>query len=298
MLSAEHVRARKDRDRLVLQPLSDSKRRRALEIAARLIEEAQTRAGARRDELEAAFATIEIAPTERRLAQGLIKLVEDACEFRQLEHVEPAAMRSELFLRAAKARREASLEAPFSREGVLEQTAAVVGMDAGELEESIYADLRGEQRLVRGPMLEASALIARYEQAQVQAVLLRAVEVVARVRCRSPDAYRALFHKLKFRQLLYRLERLEEGDYSIVIDGPFSLFEAVTKYGLELALTLPALEACDVLELSARVLWGKSRTPLRFEHRHACAAAAAPLPSSVRDDVRALLEEFQSLESP
>ena len=44
-------------------------------------------------------------------------------------------------------------------------------------------------------------------------MLLRAVRVVARVRCASPDAYRALFRKLKFRRLLHRITPLEDGWY-------------------------------------------------------------------------------------
>lgn len=297
-MNVEHVRARKKGDQLVLAPLRTAQRRRAVEIAEGLLAAARALPGASRDELEAAFARVQVTPSERRLAEGLKKLVEDACEFEQPTGVDPTALRSDVFLRAAEARRSAALEAPFSRDAVLEASAAAFGIDAQSIEASLYADLRGAQRLRTTPSVGAEQLIADYERAQVQAVLLRAVEVVARVRCRSPELYRALFQKLKFRQLLYRLERLPDGGYLITIDGPFSLFEAVTKYGLELALTLPALEACDELELEARVLWGKARTPLRFEHRHVSRAAGKELTPVVRDDVARLLEEFRALETP
>jgi hypothetical protein len=297
MLNVEHVRARRDQDRLVLVRLTEPKRRRAVEIAERVLAAVQETVGTSRAELEAAFARIEVAPAERRLVEGLVKLVEDASEFEQLEGVEPPVIRSELFLRAAAARRAASLEAPFDRSEVLARAGEALALTPLAIEEALYADLRSAQRLIRAPALGAAMLVQRYEQAQVQAVLLRAVEVVARVRCKSPDYYRSLFQKLKFRQLLYRLERLPSGEYSITIDGPFSLFEAVTKYGLELALTLPALEACDELELTARVLWGKSRTPLRFEHHHVSPGASRELAAPLRDDVRTLLDEFQGLGS-
>ena len=40
------------------------------------------------------------------------------------------------------------------------------------------------------------------------------------------------------------MEKLERGaGYAIDIDGPFSLFEQTTKYGLRLALALPAIMA-------------------------------------------------------
>jgi predicted nuclease of restriction endonuclease-like RecB superfamily len=127
--------------------------------------------------------------------------------------------------------------------------------------------------------------------------LLRATSVVAEVHCANQDAYRQLFQKLKFRKLLYKLERLDDGGYRISIDGPFSLFDAVVKYGLELALVLPALEACDVLELKARVLWGKKRAALNVEHRHVRRRGAVETESVLRDDVATLLAEFNALGS-
>jgi uncharacterized protein len=98
-----------------------------------------------------------------------------------------------------------------------------------------------------------------------------------------PSAYRTLFNKLKFRRLLYRIEPEDDG-YVIELDGPFSLFESVTKYGLQLALVLPQLMECDQLRLQAEIRWGKARQPLsfRFEHRSELAARGdAPLPDDV-----------------
>lgn len=52
--------------------------------------------------------------------------------------------------------------------------------------------------------------------------------------------------------------------YAITLSGPLSLFQASTKYGLALALVLPALRACAAFELEADVLWGPTRDPLVF----------------------------------
>lgn len=298
MLSPEHVLSRTSGERLLLLPLSEKRRLRALEIGAALLACAEAELGRTRDRLEAAFAAVEVTPSERRLASGLTKLIEDACIFQELDSLDSARIRSQVFARAAARRREASPLAPFFRAEVLEESARTLDMTEAGLEEALYADLRGNHRLLETPAFDARALVARYEQAQVQAVLLRAVEVLARVKCREPETYRQLFRKLKFRRLLYHLEKLPSGDYSIQIDGPYSLFEAVTKYGLELALLVPALEACDVLELSAKVLWGKSRTPLRFEYRHVSPSSAGGGGESLRDDVKDLLEQFQALETP
>jgi predicted nuclease of restriction endonuclease-like RecB superfamily len=297
MLSAEHVRVRKDKDRLILLELSAKQRTRATEIAEQLLIAAGAHVDKTRSQLSEAFTLIELRPSERRLAEGLKKLVEDAIEFEQVAVADPAVLRSEVFLRAAAARRASSLEVPFERASVLGESAAVLGLSVAELEPGLYADLRGAHRVIAPPALDAAALVAEYESSQVKALLLRAVSVVAEVRCGNPDAYRALFQKLKFRQLLFQLEPLTGGGYRVAIDGPFSLFEAVTKYGMELSFTLPALEACDVLELTAKVLWGKNRTPLRFEYRHVTTRATCAVAAEQRDDVRVLMEEFSALGS-
>jgi predicted nuclease of restriction endonuclease-like RecB superfamily len=119
--------------------------------------------------------------------------------------------------------------------------------------------------------------------------------VVADVRCATPDQYRALFQKLKFRQLLFAMSARADGGYRIEIDGPYSLFESVTKYGLELALLLPALEACDSVKLTADLRWGKKRDPLSFSLELSQASTQDTTPA--RDEVQALLDAFANNEN-
>jgi len=124
-------------------------------------------------------------------------------------------------------------------------------------------------------------------------VLLRAVRIEAEVRASRPDAYRELFRKLKFRQLLFRIEPLAGGGYRLEIDGPMSLFGATTKYGLELALSLPALLSCGQLRLKAELRWGKRREKLTFEQTYAQAPDQHDY-SGVRTEVAELLETLQA----
>jgi predicted nuclease of restriction endonuclease-like RecB superfamily len=166
----------------------------------------------------------------------------------------------------------------------LDELAREHKLDARAVEAALYADLKGAHVLASAPKTSPERLLEHYERAGVQAVLLRAAHVSAIVTCSSAAACRELFRALKFRRLLHRIERLEDGRYRIEIDGPFSLFESVTKYGLQLALVLPALEACDKLELSAKLRWGKLREPLEFRYVSARAesAQAARLPDDVQ----------------
>ena len=257
---------------------------------------ARDHVGRTRGELAQAMAEVGAGFRQRKLFLGLSKLVEDACNFAVDSDVDPAALRSELFLTAAAERRPLEPGARFDRQGLLERMAAERASAVEQLERGLYADLRASHVLLAGPRIDAGALVLGYERAQRQAVLLRSVKLVAEVRCAAPAAYRNLFNKLKFRQLLYRIERLPAGGYRIEIDGPFSLFESVTKYGLSLALMLPALEECDSLRLSADVRWGKSREPLSFRFEsHGEGGRSAR--SQLSDDLRGLIDAFANLGS-
>lgn len=261
MLSPEHVRVRRQGKELRLLSLGGDLRRRAVELAELVIRSARASVGESRDDLHAEWSAIGVAPREKRLLSGLQKLVEDACEFEVPDGVEAADVRRDVFTHATAARKAGS----FERTKVLEEVAAARGIAVSELEAALFADLRGAQRLRSCAAGTPEALVDEYERAQVQAILLRAVRVVCDVRCASADAYKDLFHKLKFRRLMHRISELPSGGYRLEIDGPFSLFQSVAKYGLELALMLPALEACDSLELLAEVRWGE-RGMLEFRH--------------------------------
>ena len=127
----------------------------------------------------------------------------------------------------------------------------------------------------------------------MQAVLLRAVKISARIQCGTAAGYRDIFRKLKFRRLLFQIQRESDGGYRVDIDGPFSLFESVTKYGLQLALMLPSLLAADRLTLEAQLRWGKARAPVSFRLEQHGAAADDAQPH-LPDEVSALLDAFAS----
>ena len=294
MLSPDHVRARRRGNELKVQGLDAAGRERAVALARVLIELAREGLGRTRDELEEAWSSVEVAPRERRLLAGLAKLVEDGCDFEANEALDPGELRKEVFLLSAE-RHKSELE--FDRDAVLAEVAARHGLEASALEAALYADLRGAQRLASCTLPAAELLVNGYERAQVQAVLLRAVRVTAEVRAAKADAYRDLFRQLKFRRLMHRIEPLEDGGYRIEIDGPFSLFQSVAKYGLELALMLPALESCGTLDLNAEVRWSDRGKALSFRHR-AVADTSGPAAPVVRSEVSELLEALAEVDSP
>jgi predicted nuclease of restriction endonuclease-like RecB superfamily len=286
MLSPEHVRVRQRGGELQLLSLTGELRERAVALAAEVSEIARSHVGKAREELESAWETIESAPRERKIVLGLCKLVEDASDFESGDAEHAEEIRLALFGLAAERRRGEA--ATFDRAAVLAEVARARGSTSEAIEAALYADLRGAQRLVACRPPEPELLVERYVRSQVQAVLLRAVRVVAEVECNGGDAYRTLFQKLKFRRLMHQVSPLPTGGYRIEIDGPFSLFQSVAKYGMELALILPALEACQRLRLSADVRWSNRGKPLKFRYETA-QTGDDPATTGVRDEVRELV---------
>lgn len=293
MLPPELTRARKREGKLTLSALSAAERARALEVSESLLSVTRGAIGCDREEVEAGWAGVDVAAKERKLLAGLTHLVEARSEFSAPASAEPEQVRRRVFELAALRRSQLGDGELFRREDVLSEVATEMGLSAEELEQALYADLRSAQKLASCSVPNAGALVADYELTQVQSVLLRAVRIEAEVRAKSPDAYRELFRKLKFRQLLFRIEPLAGGGYRLDIDGPMSLFGATTKYGLELALSLPALLSCGQLKLKAELRWGKRREKLTFEQTYAQLPDAEPL-GGVRTEVAELLESLQA----
>ncbi len=138
-----------------------------------------------------------------------------------------------------------------------------LGIAPDQVAAGLFADLKDEARMLTFDDLSALRLVDRYNVALAQAVLLRSVLVSAEVRREKPARYRQLFRWLKFHRLLHRIEPLADG-YAFHIDGPLSLFSSTTKYGLQMALFLPALLLCQEFRLDAELQWGPRREPRTF----------------------------------
>jgi predicted nuclease of restriction endonuclease-like RecB superfamily len=297
VLTADLVRVRKRGGELFVSELAPKQRPRALALAEGLLALAQAAIGGTRAELDEAFAELQVAASEQKLALGLRKLVEDCIEFEVVSELDPRGLRSELFEAAARERRALGDGEAWDRAAFLAREAAARGIEPDVLMRTLYADLRAAQVLLGMRPITAEQLIDGYDLAQKQAVLLRAVDLIADVRCRDAYAYRELFRKLKFFRLMHRIEPRADGGYRLFIDGPFTLFSASTKYGLSLALALPALLGCDEHRIRANLRWGKERTPLTFALEGRARAAAGGEPARLPDEVEAFLSRFQALGS-
>lgn len=271
MLGVDAVEARVKDGMLVLRRLDERALAEAEVLAGAYLKDADANVGSTRGALDEAWDAHDVG-ARSKLAAGLRKLADDACVWRDAPELDAVALRRDLFRRAASMRRSGT----FDREAAVAATAAGLGLERERIETALFADRRSEHVLERAPRTSATALVDAYELGRVQAVLLRAVRVTCEIQSASPGVLRAFFAKLKFHRLLFAIERIDASRYRIVLDGPFSMFESVTRYGLALALVLPALRAIDAWKLEADVRWGKERTPAIFRASSTDARKASP----------------------
>ena len=201
--------------------------------------------------------------------RGLAKILEDRAEFEVVADVPPEALRERIFAAAAEQRKtlraSGQARAPFRRDAVLEAVAEGLNLKPEQVAAAMFADLRDENRLLSfDRTIDAQRLIDRYNVGLAQSVLLRSVHVEAEVRNEKPARYRQLFRQLKFHRLLYRVEGSMAEGFVFHIDGPLSLFSATNKYGLQMALFLPALLLCRDFRLDAELRWGPRRETRTF----------------------------------
>ena len=261
MLTADLVTVRRRGDELRLPVAGDGRRARVAALAAALAATARQQIGRTRDEVEESLRETAAAFDEdsggaagdRKLTSAVGKLVRDGLAFEETPAEAATELRRHLFRRAAA--RRAAGPGPFDRAAILNEVAGERQTTAAGLEQGLFADRPGAQRLRAVELPSPTALAAGFEIAEAQAVLLRATKVIAEVQAGDASSYRHLFRRLKFLRLLPVIERTKTG-YRVQMDGPLSLFQAGARYGLQLALALPAIAACDVwtIDLEPAVL--------------------------------------------
>jgi predicted nuclease of restriction endonuclease-like RecB superfamily len=242
-----------------------------LETAERLLEVFRSRQGSTRGELEEDLDLLFGDHPAQIVHRGLVKLLEDRCEFEVVAGHPPEQLRERVFAAAAQRRRAdqglskgQSGAGLFNRQAVLDEVAVSLGLPAEQVEQGLFADLKSEQRLISFKDFTAVRLLERYNVALAQAVLLRSTRVTVAIRGEPPQRYRQLLRLVKFHRLVCEAERAAGEGFLLRLDGPLSLFTATNKYGLQLALFLPTILHCRDFELRAELAWGPQRKPKVF----------------------------------
>ncbi|MBI3951468.1 MAG: DUF790 family protein [Acidobacteria bacterium] len=256
MLTKELLRYRIEAGQI--RPASvDPQSPRYREVARELIKLFNAHVGKAQRELEEAVEAYAMDRTDYRILRGLAKVL---MGFAECEAPSPTAagLRSTLFERAAQAWpvvrcTTSPLETDRSR--VLEEVAGEVGLSSAQLEQELYADLPEQRRLVQVAVPgEPEALITRYNLELARGLLYWAERLTIDIE----DSYQDVFRYIKLCRLMHTITR-RESVYRIELDGPLSLMRGTTRYGLRMAIFLPALALCRKWRMEAVIVKGGER---------------------------------------
>jgi predicted nuclease of restriction endonuclease-like RecB superfamily len=203
----------------------------------------------RRADLDQALDEYVGTGTDYRILRGLIKLLMDGCQFETGGVAEPAELRRRLFLEA-KAHHPIT---PAQHEQLIANAAEELGCAPDAILAGLYADLSDNQRLVAFDAPTADDLIAQYNLAQAQALLYRCVEMRLTVLPQETGGYRRLFSAIKRYDLIHTIKGNARAGYEVRLSGPVSLFHRSQKYGIRMAVFLPALLECEHWRMRAEI---------------------------------------------
>lgn len=189
--------------------------------------------------------------TDYKILRGLIKLLMDRCEFETAIAANPAEIRRALFLGAKHFHPVIDNEA--ARAQLAREVAQEVGCVPEMIFDNIYADLPENQIMSAFEPLGAAELLDRYNLAQAQALLYRCVEMHLQLEAQDAAGYRELFGAIKAYRLIHTISGSAESGYEIRLDGPVSMFHRSQKYGVQMAVFLPALLTCRNWRMSAEI---------------------------------------------
>lgn len=274
MLTGNLVRVRFNKFRIIPMYLHRESQE-WLEVAESLLEIFRSSEGMTKGELDAAAADLFGSGQATLTHRGLARVLEDRSEFEMVSDVDPEVLRERLFgaaalYRTAIARKRAQGNPSeaikgFDREGILNAIANDLELNPQQVESSLFADLKEENRILKFEDISAQRLIDRYNVALAQSVLIRAVRLNVEIRRESPSRLRRIFQMLKFHRLLFMAQGELADGLNLSIEGPLSMFQSTTKYGMQMANWLPNLLNCRDFRLDAELNWG-AKKELRTFH--------------------------------
>ncbi len=214
--------------------------------------------GKTRRELMDALSQYSQDSTDYRIQRGLAKLLRDhRSEFSERSIAPSAEIRQRVFAFARENHPVAlhpDIIHPVSKDDILEEVAREFKTDIEQIAWALYADLPDNHILTEFDPPEPEWLLRRYNVALAQALLYRCIRMKLSVFRNIPSRYKQLFKFIKFYQLMHTIQGDLDSGYEIVLDGPVSLFRLSQKYGLKLAVFLPALLLCTRWKMEAEIV--------------------------------------------
>ena len=200
-------------------------------------------------QVESVFADEPDCPVRR--IQAFCKLLDAKSIFQSDPEGKAAKLRLEIFSEAARFHPLVKeTDRLFEHDGkkIKARLADEIGTPWEQIERSLYSDVLSFQRLEQfDGYPNASALLSRYNVAQLQACLYRAENMIVS----ATDDFKTILRYAKLAHLLHDIVRLGPSRYRITFSGPASVSRRTRRYGVNFAKFLPALLACKGWKMTA-----------------------------------------------
>jgi uncharacterized protein len=225
-------------------------------IASELIHIFQSAQGEPQKELDRQLQELEGDSPDYRMKRGLAYILRHSFStFEIISPLDPQDLRVRVFKLSAQ-----TLPSLSTSQETLTKLADELTQELkhevlpAQISAGLYADLAENRILTQFDSPTPEVLLHRYNLSQVQGIFYRASDIVLNVHRNDPGEYKLLFRYLKLFQLMAYIEGDTEHGFTITIDGPVSLFNNSTRYGLAIAKLLPALLHVTKWQLSANLM--------------------------------------------
>ena len=259
MLTKGHAIADYKKGRILPDRLSRQKHAHYLQYAERMLEVYRQGVGKPRHGLHRSIRHIlEKEPDcPSRRIDAFCKLLDDVSVYDRDRGRKAANLRKKVFrLAAPYFPLVSSVDRLFdnSEKAIKEKIAQEIKKPWETIEQLLFADVPEYHKLREfNGYPGARELLSRYNVAQVQAALYRAVDMTLWA---SRDL-KSILRYAKLARLMHTIFHEGQGRYRIYFDGPASLMRETRRYGVALAKFLPALLACKEWRLHAHIKTGR-----------------------------------------
>ena len=223
-----------------------------LSLAKDLLEIYQLSTGKSREYIEG-FTSAGVATSrDLKIGKGILKIIQDRAEFSSPTEKDYKAFRQEIFKQSAQRLKQGDLpEDPQAfRNQILPE------------KEELYADLPDKECLQKMRVIYPREVLERYNMSLVQSLLFYTSKLELKLPANeNPQTLRAICKFLKFCRLLASAE-MKNNVIHMTIDGPASIFENSTKYGLQTAIFFPIV--CRLTKWEAACTVKLKSPPLRL----------------------------------
>ncbi|MBH8553223.1 DUF790 family protein [Nostocaceae cyanobacterium CENA357] len=251
MLPTELLSHRQNGEEIIPKRLKIDDKNQAL--ATELINCFQGAMGKTQGVLERQLLDLEGDATDYRVKRGLAYIIKsNFCTFEVVSPLEPPMLRERVFTLAAK-----SFPSPQSTQITLSKVADELSQELErevlleQVRDGLYADLIENKILTGFDAPTPVDVLNRYNLSQVQGIFYKASQLILNAHRNVPGEYKLLFRYLKLFQLMAYIEGDADHGFTITVDGPTSLFNPSTRYGLAIAKLIPALLHVTKWSLSA-----------------------------------------------